>query len=51
MRKSNKSYEAPQVEVIAIESQSVLCSSGGAATVTSGNGGTMDMNYSTGYGW
>ena len=35
-------YEAPAVEVIVIETQGVLCSSGGAATST--GGGTESMN-------
>ena len=41
MKVTNKRYEAPQAEVIAIEHQSVLCASGGAQTATNvgGNGG------------
>ena len=37
-----KVYEAPKAEVIAIESQSVLCASGGASTPgITGMGGTQ----------
>ena len=43
MRKTNKRYESPQAEVIAIETRSVLCGSGGAV-VTNANGGTETMN-------
>ena len=42
MKKTEKCYEAPQVEVIEIETQSVLCASGGA--VTSAGGSTESMN-------
>ena len=42
MKKTEKRYEAPQVEVIEIETQSVLCASGGA--VTNMGGGTETMN-------
>ncbi len=42
MKTTTKRYEAPQAEVIAIESQSVLCASGGAAT--NAGGGTESMN-------
>jgi len=44
-----KVYEAPKAEIIAIESQGVLCASSGAATTT-GGGGTTNMNIQ-GYGW
>ena len=42
MKETEKRYEAPQVEVIEIETQSVLCASGGAAT--NAGGGTESMN-------
>ena len=42
MRNTNKHYEAPQVELIAIKPQGVLCASGGA--VTNMGGGTETMN-------
>jgi hypothetical protein len=45
-----KVYEAPYAEVIAIESQGVLCASAGAVTTT-GGGGTTNMNMQDGYGW
>jgi hypothetical protein len=42
MKKNNrKRYEAPQVEVIEIEPQGLLCASGGVAT--SAGGGTESM--------
>ena len=41
MRKTNKRYEAPYVEVIEIKPQGVLCASGGA--VTNMGGGTESM--------
>ena len=44
-----KVYEAPKVEVIEIESQGVLCVSGGAAFST--GGGTTNMSVQNGYGW
>lgn len=43
-----KVYETPQAEIIEIESQGVLCASGGAAS--SAGGGTTNMNIQ-GYGW
>ena len=42
-RQALKRYEAPQVEVIAIEPQGILCASGGA-TATYAGGGTESMN-------
>lgn len=42
MKKTNrKRYEAPQVELIEIEPQGILCASGGVAT--SAGGGTESM--------
>ena len=35
MKNTNKRYEAPQAEVVAIESQSVLCASGANAKANS----------------
>ena len=32
MKKTEKRYEAPQAEIIEMETQSVLCSSGGPVT-------------------
>ena len=40
-------YEAPKAEVIAIESQSVLCASGGNAP----GAGITGMNSGNTYGW
>jgi len=51
MKTPKKLYETPQVEIIEIESQGVLCTSSGAATSTGAGGGTTDMNYNSGYGW
>ena len=48
-KNTNRRYEAPRVEVIEIESQGVLCVSGGADT-SIGGGGTTNMNIQ-GYGW
>ena len=51
MNKTKKHrYEAPQAEVIEIESQGILCASGGAATNTGAGGGTTNMGI-TGYDW
>ena len=47
MNNSNKRYEAPKAEVIAIESQGVLCASGGASYSA---GGTTNMNINN-FGW
>jgi hypothetical protein len=43
MKKTEKRYDAPQVEVIEIETQSVLCASGGVATNAGGGTETMNM--------
>ena len=43
MRKTNKHYEAPQVELITIKPQGVLCASGGAVTNMGGGTETMTM--------
>ena len=51
MKATTKRYEAPQVEIIEIKPQGILCASSGAATSTGAGGGTTDMNYGTGYGW
>ena len=40
-------YEAPKAEIIAIESQSVLCASGGNAP----GAGITGMNGGNTYGW
>ena len=42
MKKTTKCYEAPQMEVIEIEPQGLLCASGGVAT--NAGGGTESMN-------
>ena len=42
MKKTTKRYEAPQVEVIEVKPQGILCASGGA--VTSAGGSTESMN-------
>ena len=49
MNNSNKRYEAPKAEVIAIESQSVLCASGGASYST--GGGTNNMTINDNFNW
>ena len=49
MKNTNNRYEAPKAEVIAIESQGVLCASGGQTST--GGGGTANMGINTGYGW
>ena len=52
MKKSTKHYEAPQVEIIEIKPQSILCASAGGGGETSGFGaGTTNMNMQGGYGW
>lgn len=48
MKNTNNRYEAPKAEVIAIESQGVLCASGGASYST--GGGTTNMNINN-FGW
>ena len=47
MNNSNKRYEAPQTEVIEIESQGVLCVSDGGAS----GAGITGMNSGNTYGW
>ena len=47
MNNSTKRYEAPKAEVLAIESQGVLCASGGASYSA---GGTTNMNINN-FGW
>ena len=49
MKNTNKRYESPKAEVIVIESQGVLCASGGVST--SKGGGTTNMSIQDGYGW
>ena len=39
MKVSTKSYEAPKAEIIAIESQSVLCASAGGGQTSNNPGG------------
>ena len=52
MKASNKPYEAPQAKVLEIESQGVLCASGGgAAAAANPNGGINGMNNGNTYGW
>ena len=46
-----KRYEAPQVEVIEIESQGMLCASAGGDQATGFGAGTTNMNMQDGYGW
>lgn len=46
MKKTEKRYEAPQVEVIEIETQSVLCASGGGNVETNAGAGTTNMGMS-----
>ena len=48
---NRKHYEAPKAEVIAIESQGVLCASGGSQMSTTGGGGTTNMTINDGFGW
>ena len=45
MKIYNKRYEAPQAEIIEIETRSVLCASGGVTT--SAGGGTESMTMTT----
>lgn len=45
-----KNYEAPKAEVIEIESQGVLCASGGMSTSVDGNG-INGMSNGGSYGW
>ena len=52
MKKSTKHYEAPQVEIIEIKPQGILCASGeGGGEAAGFGGGTTNMNYGSGYGW
>ena len=48
---NQKVYESPKAEVIEIEAQGVLCTSGGAATSPGTGGGTTNMGINSGYGW
>ena len=43
MKKTTKRYESPQVEVIEIEPQGLLCASGGVATNAGGGTESMTM--------
>ena len=43
MKKATKRYESPQVEVIEIEPQGILCASGGVATNAGGGTESMTM--------
>lgn len=43
MKKTTKCYEAPQMEVIEIEPQGLLCASGGVATNAGGGTESMTM--------
>ncbi len=45
-----KVYEAPQAEVIVIETQGILCASAGGGETTGFGAGTTNMNMQ-GYGW
>lgn len=49
MKLTNKRYEAPQAELIEIESQSVLCASG--PSTTTGAGGTTNMTMNNALVW
>ncbi|MBQ6305623.1 MAG: hypothetical protein IJK78_03565 [Bacteroidales bacterium] len=52
MKKTNrKRYEAPQVELIEIEPQGILCASAGGGETTGFGAGTTNMNMQDGYGW
>ena len=48
MKNTNKHYEAPKAEIIAIESQGILCASVGA---DSSGAGINGMNSGSTYGW
>ena len=49
MKNTNKRYESPKAEVIAVESLGVLCASGGTETSTfNGNGGISFGTNNTG---
>ena len=47
---NRKRYEAPQVEVIEVKPQGILCASAGGETTGFG-AGTTNMNMQDGYGW
>ena len=51
MKTTEKRYEAPYVEIIAIESQGILCASAGGDDATGFGAGTTNMNMQSGYGW
>lgn len=52
MKKTNrKRYEAPQVELIEIEPQGILCASAGGGETAGFGAGTTNMNMQDGYGW
>lgn len=46
MKTTEKRYESPKAEVIAIEPQGILCTSGGGGTVTNKGAGTTNMGMS-----
>jgi hypothetical protein len=43
MKKTTKCYEAPQMEVIEVKPQGILCASGGVATNAGGGTESMTM--------
>lgn len=46
MKVTTKRYESPKAEIIAIETQSVLCASGGGNIETNKGAGTTNMGMS-----
>lgn len=46
-----KVYEAPKAEVLEIESQGVLCASGGGDASANPTGGINGMSNGSTYGW
>ena len=53
MKTTTKRYESPKAEVVEIESQGVLCASGGngGGEAAGFGAGTTNMNMQGGYGW
>ena len=51
MKINKQRYEAPQAEIIAIESQSVFCGSGGANPNANAGGKANNMNVNSALVW
>jgi hypothetical protein len=51
MKTTNKRYEAPKAEIVALEHQSVLCASGNNPTPSAPGAGLQGMTGGSTHGW